>query len=81
MQESAMADIIVDARGLSCPLPILKARRALRELPSGATVEVLSTDPGSAEDFPSYCQSTGHILLEATLVDDAFRFVIKKGEV
>jgi tRNA 2-thiouridine synthesizing protein A len=75
-----MADIIVDARGLSCPLPVLKARRALRELPAGATVEVLSTDPSSAEDFPSFCQSAGHILLEYTQVDDAFRFVIKKGE-
>jgi tRNA 2-thiouridine synthesizing protein A len=76
-----MADIIVDARGLSCPLPVLKARRALRELPSGATVEVLSTDPGSAMDFPSFCHSAGHVLLESTQVEDAFRFVIKKGEV
>jgi tRNA 2-thiouridine synthesizing protein A len=76
-----MADIIIDARGLSCPLPVLKARRALRELPAGATVEVLSTDPGSADDFPSFCTSAGHILLEATQVEDAFRFVIKKGQV
>jgi tRNA 2-thiouridine synthesizing protein A len=74
-----MADVIIDARGLSCPLPVLKARKALRDLPPGATVEVLSTDPGGVEDFPSFCDAAGHELLETTQVDDAFRFVIKKG--
>ena len=75
-----MADVIVDARGLSCPLPVLKARRVLREMPYGGTAEVLSTDPISVEDFPSFCRAAGHELLEATQVDDAFRFVIKKGQ-
>jgi tRNA 2-thiouridine synthesizing protein A len=75
-----MADFSVDARGLSCPLPVLKARRTLRELPSGSTVEVLSTDPNSLEDFPSFCRAAGHELLEAAEVEDAFRFVIKKGQ-
>ena len=74
-----MADVILDARGLSCPLPVLKARKALRALPAAATVEVLSTDPGSLEDFPIFCQSAGHELLEVRRVDDAFCFVIKKG--
>jgi tRNA 2-thiouridine synthesizing protein A len=74
-----MADVILDARGLSCPLPVLKARKALRALPAGATIEVLSTDPGSLEDFPIFCQSAGHELLEVRQVDDAFCFVIKKG--
>jgi tRNA 2-thiouridine synthesizing protein A len=74
-----MADVILDARGLSCPLPVLKARKALRALPAGATIEVLSTDPGSLEDFPVFCQSAGHELLEVRQVDDAFCFVIKKG--
>ena len=74
-----MADVILDARGLSCPLPVLKARKALRALPAEATIEVLSTDPGSVEDFPIFCQSAGHELLEVRQVDDAFCFVIKKG--
>jgi tRNA 2-thiouridine synthesizing protein A len=76
-----MADLFVDARGLSCPLPVLKARKALRELPPGMTIEVLSTDPNSMADFPGFCRSSGHILLDAREVDDAFCFVIKRGEV
>lgn len=79
LQESVMADVIVDARGLSCPLPVLKARRVLREMPEGSTAEILSTDPHSLEDFPSFCHAAGHQLLEATQVEDSFRFVIKKG--
>ena len=75
-----MADVFIDARGLSCPLPVLKARRALRDLPPGMTIEVLSTDPNSMEDFPSFCLSAGHHLLDAREVDDAFCFVIKRGE-
>jgi tRNA 2-thiouridine synthesizing protein A len=74
-----MADVILDARGLSCPLPILKARRALRDLQPGATLEVLSTDPGSIRDFPAFCRSAGHDLLESSEADDAFCFVIRRG--
>lgn len=74
-----MADVILDAKGLSCPLPVLKARKALRDLAAGATIEVQSTDPASLEDFPVFCQSAGHELLESKQVDDAFCFIIKKG--
>ncbi len=73
-----MADVILDAKGLSCPLPILKARKALRSLAAGATLEVLSTDPSSVEDFPTFCRSAGHELLATRRVDDTFSFVIKK---
>lgn len=79
LEESLMADVILDARGLSCPLPVLKARKALRDLPAGATLEVLSTDPGSVDDFPVFCRSAGHDLLDQRKVDNAFCFVIKKG--
>ena len=75
-----MADVFVDARGLSCPLPVLKARRALRELAPGTTIEVLSTDPNSVHDFPGFCETAGHQLLDAREVDNAFCFVIKRGE-
>jgi tRNA 2-thiouridine synthesizing protein A len=74
-----MADLFLDARGLSCPLPVLKARKALRELPPGATLEVLSTDPASVEEFPVFCHSAGHELLDSRRADHAFCFVIKKG--
>jgi tRNA 2-thiouridine synthesizing protein A len=78
-KESSMADVILDARGLSCPLPVLKARKALRELTAGATIEVLSTDPGSVDDFPVFCRSAGHMLLDTRKEGNAFCFVIKKG--
>lgn len=75
-----MADVLVDAKGLSCPFPVLKARKALRQLPTGSTVEVLTTDPTSMNDIPDFCRANGHELLDANPLYDAFRFVIKKGE-
>jgi tRNA 2-thiouridine synthesizing protein A len=74
-----MADVILDTKGLSCPLPILKARKALRDLPPGGTLEVLSNDPVSLDDFPVFCRQAGHELLETRQVDNIFCFVIKKG--
>lgn len=57
------ADKSVDTRGLNCPLPILKAKKALAELASGQVLEVISTDPGSLRDFQAFTKQTGHILL------------------
>jgi tRNA 2-thiouridine synthesizing protein A len=74
-----MADATIDARGLSCPLPVLKAQRALRELAEGATLEVLSSDPVSMQDFADFCRSTGHDLLDARRVGDDFCFIIRKA--
>jgi tRNA 2-thiouridine synthesizing protein A len=68
----------LDLKGLSCPLPIVKTARALKELPSGAVVEVLATDPGSREDFIAWCTSTGNDLLDASREDAVFRYVIRK---
>ena len=58
------ADIEVDARGLNCPLPILKAKKALTGLQSGQTVQVLSTDAGSVRDFQAFAKQTGNELIE-----------------
>ena len=58
------ADIEVDARGLNCPLPILKAKKALSGLQSGQTVRVLSTDAGSVRDFQAFAKQTGNELVE-----------------
>ena len=58
------ADIDVDARGLNCPLPILKAKEALSGLQSGQTVRIVSTDAGSVRDFQAFARQTGNELLE-----------------
>jgi tRNA 2-thiouridine synthesizing protein A len=60
------ADATLDATGLLCPLPVLKARRALKPLASGAVLEVLATDPGAVKDFEHFCQTTGCELLESS---------------
>jgi tRNA 2-thiouridine synthesizing protein A len=78
MPDAAPADSTLDATGLLCPLPVLKARRALREVPAGGILEVLATDPGAAKDFEHFCQTTGCKLLEASETDGVFRFRLKK---
>jgi tRNA 2-thiouridine synthesizing protein A len=73
-----MADQLLDAKGLNCPLPILQARKALRLVPAGGTLEILSTDPGSVADFQAFCRITGNELLEQGEEDGVYRFVMKK---
>ncbi len=68
----------LDARGLSCPLPILRTRKAIAALASGEVLEVIATDPGSVKDISSFCEQTGHELLEHTATDDSFVFRIRK---
>jgi len=74
-----MADQTLDARGLNCPLPILKAKKTLLGMAPGDTLEVLATDPGSIADFAAFCRMTGHLLLESACVDDGYRYCIKKS--
>ncbi len=73
-----MADHTLDAKGLNCPLPILKARKALKEVPDGGTLEILATDPGAVADFQAFCRQTGNELLEHSEDNDIYRFLIKK---
>ncbi len=68
----------VDARGLSCPMPIVKTAQATKVLPSGALVEVLATDPGSQKDFVAWCRQTGNELVEQTVDGAVYRFVIRR---
>jgi len=72
-----MADHTLDAKGLNCPLPILKARKALKEVPAGGTLEILATDPGSVADFEAFCRQTGNRLLEHSVDDSVYRFLIE----
>ena len=72
-----MADQLLDAKGLNCPLPILKAKKALKDVPAGGTLEILATDPGSVADFEAFCRTTGNELMESSSDGDVYRFVIK----
>jgi len=74
-----MGEAVLDARGLICPLPILKARKALKTVPVGATLRVLATDPGADEDFAAFCRTTGHELLESKIEGGSFSFLIKRS--
>ncbi len=73
-----MADVQLDTRGLTCPLPILKAAKAIKQVPPGGTLEVLATDPGAVEDFRTFCRVNGHALVEASQTGDVFRFLIRQ---
>jgi tRNA 2-thiouridine synthesizing protein A len=68
----------VDAKGLSCPMPIVKTAQAVKPLPSGALIELLATDPGSVKDVAAWCRSTRNELVEESVEDAVFRFVIRK---
>jgi len=58
--------VILDTKGLKCPLPVLKARKALKEIPAGGMLRVLATDPGAAKDFEHFCRTTGCTLVAAS---------------
>jgi tRNA 2-thiouridine synthesizing protein A len=72
-----MADKTLDAKGLNCPLPILRAKKTLKELTAGQTLEVLATDPGSVADFEAFCRTTGNQLVESSANGGVYRFLIK----
>lgn len=73
-----MADQLLDAQGLNCPLPILKAKKALKDVPAGGTLEILATDPGSVADFQAFCRTTGNELVESGEEGGVYRFVLRK---
>lgn len=72
--------IMRDYRGLKCPLPVLKARRALSELSSRGELEILSDDPAAPLDMAHFCDTEGHQLALSEQVDNYFRFVLIKGD-
>ena len=73
-----MADKVLDAKGLNCPLPILKAKKALKDVPDGGTLEILATDPGAVADFAAFSRTTGNEIMEQDETDGVFRFLIRK---
>ncbi len=68
----------VDARGLSCPMPIVRTAQAMKTMTSGGIVEVLATDPGSVKDFTAWVRTTGNELVEATSDGSVYRFVLRR---
>src|SRR2546421_12905520 len=78
-EASMRPDSILDATGLLCPLPVLKARRALKAVPAGGILEVLATEPGATKDFEHFCQTAGCELVEASEQPGGIlRFRLKK---
>jgi tRNA 2-thiouridine synthesizing protein A len=73
------ADQVLDAKGLACPMPIVKTKKAMNNLEAGQILEVQTTDKGAKSDLTAWTKSTGHILLDSKEEDNVFTFYIQKG--
>lgn len=74
------ADILIDARGLSCPMPMLKTKKALKGMTKGQLLEMWGTDPGSKNDIPNFCKKNGNELLIASDIAEGYtRYLILRG--
>ncbi len=71
--------VVLDAKGLRCPLPVLKARKAMRDVPTGGVLRVIATDPGAVKDFEHFCKTTGHALVDWSEEDGVLVFNIRKA--
>ncbi len=69
---------LLDVKGLACPLPVLKAKKAMKPVPPGETLEVLATDPGTVADFKAFCETTGHTLVRSSEDEGVYTFLIRK---
>jgi len=74
-----MATQTLDTKGMNCPLPILKTKKAMKDLAAGETLEVLSTDPGSVKDMEAFCKSTGNKLMTSNEDSGVYVYEIEKG--
>ncbi|MFA7293351.1 MAG: sulfurtransferase TusA family protein [Rhodocyclaceae bacterium] len=68
----------LDVKGLNCPLPILRTKKALAEMQSGQTLRVLATDPGSVKDFQAFARQTGNEMVSSGQTDSIFEYVLKR---
>ncbi|MBB3966202.1 tRNA 2-thiouridine synthesizing protein A [Rhizobium metallidurans] len=73
-----MSAMSYDLRGLKCPLPVIKTRKKMSSLPSGATIRVETTDPLAGIDIPHFCNEDGHELIETERTESGHRFLIRK---
>lgn len=74
-----MADATVDARGLSCPMPVIKTSQQIAQMSAGQTVEVIATDRGALSDIPAWAKDMGHTITDQSEIDGEFHFVIVKS--
>ena len=74
-----MATETIDTSGMNCPIPIIKAKKAIKIMDAGNTLEVISTDPGSVRDFEAFSRATGNELLESVEDNGVFRFLLQKA--
>jgi tRNA 2-thiouridine synthesizing protein A len=70
--------VLLDVKGLNCPMPLLKAKKALNEMPAGALLRVIATDPGSVKDFEVFSKQSGHALLESRNENGSFVYLLQK---
>ncbi len=75
----AMSDRFLDTKGLNCPLPVLRARRAMKGMAPREVIEIHATDPGAVQDFEAFCETTGDALLDSHEEAGVYIFVIRKG--
>ncbi len=79
MADEIKADETLDCRGLTCPMPILKTKKAIQNMKSGQVLELLSSDPGTKNDLPSFAKRGGHEILGSKDDDGFIRFYLKVG--
>jgi tRNA 2-thiouridine synthesizing protein A len=79
LPEKTLPEKTLDVTGLACPLPVLKARKALSELPKGAMLAVLSDDPQAPSDFAAFAESTGNTLIEHSETGGVHRFLLRRS--
>ncbi len=78
MEQPPQADREVDARGLNCPLPILRTKKALNDMTSGQVLRIAATDPSAVRDFQAFARQTGHELLQHVEHDGVFTFLLRR---
>ena len=76
--DESIADVELDARGLNCPMPLLKLKQQLNKMVPGAIVLVQATDSGSWRDFDAFVRQAGHTMMESSEMDGVYRYIIKK---
>lgn len=79
MEKNVAWNVQVDAIGLLCPLPVLRARKALQTIAPGQILRLLATDPAAVVDVPHFCAEAGHIMVATSPCDDAMAYLIRKG--
>lgn len=76
--EHVMTEHVVDAKGLNCPLPVLRVKKALKEIEIGEILDIYATDPGSVKDFEAFCRTTGNEMVASKAENGEFYFQIKR---